>query len=589
MASLCLGAILYQDLILQHYFAPEDKVAAPYQSSRTQLGDHYYYYILSRKAVVKFNPFAENRQEQPFFHENSGLENIYPGALLVAGLLDAIAKLAPINWNLKMVLSLVFQVGFLFATALMAYALLRRDKPVPWIELVIFGFLLAYFCRGVIYGAYGGALTYPFTTPAFYYPDFLRLVNPQMTWAYFFVYLAALILYFENPGRKHYAFIIALSLLYGLFSIVLTATVILGLGLYGLSLLARERKIDIPLLGIGIALMASFLFARYQLDLFHQSAKGINLKTGDFIGIKFKYYYFFLLVFLPLIRKYLPPSTRSPLSWLYLAALLLGAVGESFHLGGRIWLRGSGIIVHFLVIYSIVEFARGAFADYWDSVKTRSVTAIVVLTSLTVVVFYALGTKLDGWHGYIEKDKGDVIEWLRSNSSRDDVVLSADLEDAYLIPLYTNAQPYVQLFDYSPLNLEQLMRRYFRALDLSGKKQEYLVEIMKFEKQQRTDIHNQLRKGADKRLDYDLYQAHAFYSEVMYYPYNKEVEHIFSTPEENLEFDQRLVSIAADSSAEELGHIDFVIHQKKHVNKYPDGYRIRFENNLYAVLSPAGS
>lgn len=587
IVALILACIFHQDVLLQHFTAPADKVAAPMQSSRTKFGDHYYYYILAKKAVLKLNPFVDDnaKQEQSFFYQNSGQENVYSGALLVAGLFDYIAHLLPIDWNMQTLIAFIFQTSFLFFSSLLVYIRLRDSKSVSWIELLIFGFLLAYYSRGVIYGVYAGSLTYPFTESPFYYPDFLRLVNPQITWAFALFYLTFLLSFFKKSDYKIYFLLIILSLCFGIFSIPLTVTMILGVGLYGIAILCNERKIDYYLLGLGVALICSFLYVRYQMDLFYSTEKGQNLQTGSLTDFKIKIHYFYLLIFLPLIRKFLPLEAKSPLTWLYVASIILGSICDSFALGSRIWLRGSAIFFHVLIIYALFELCRMVLSKYWDKFCSSNVLQLAILSLIITIVYVSLKPSNTGWYGYIEKDKAEVIEWFRINASRKDVIASPNLEDAYYIPQYTNSQPYVQLFDFSPLSFQELMRHYFQTLDLFGAQDRYLEKILTLEKKQLSLVSGQIESKPVQRVSYDDYQIYSFYAALIYYPYNKSIENIFLTPESNEEFHDRLMKVAAESKAANVGKIDFIIFEKNTGIHKPQGYLTRFENAQYEILS----
>ncbi|MGZ3774643.1 MAG: hypothetical protein ACXVCN_13045 [Bdellovibrio sp.] len=586
VVALCLGCIFQQDMLLKNFIAPDNRVAAPMQSSRTALGDHYYYYILSKKSILQLNPFIDSttKQEQPFFYQNSGQENIYSGGLIVAGLIDYAAKLLSDKWNTQVLLAFVLQAAFLFFAVLFVYIELRSKEPVHWVELLLFGFLVAFFCRGVIYGIYFGDLSYPFTESPFYYSDFFRLVNPQMSWAFILFYLALLIAYFKKPEIKFYTAVIVLSCLAGFFSIPLTVTVILGLGLYGLVILIKERKLNYPLLGVGFALLCSFLLVRYQMNLFYLTEKGQNLQTGYFLGLHVKAYYFYLLLLIPILRKFLAPEVKSPLTCLYVAALVFGSICDSFYLGSRIWLRGSGIFVHVFFIFALFEFGRTLLLAHWQKIRSYRIVPVVILLTLTAVVYYSLKPQFSGWYGYVEKDKSDVIEWFRSHAGRADVIGSPDFEDAYYIPQYTNSQPYIQLFDYSALPFRELINRYFQVLDMFGLQGKYLKEILLFNKNKFPNIVEQIEKKAE-RVDYQDYQTYSFYASIIYFPYNKALENIFANPAKNNQFHSEITEIAANEKASQAGKIDYLIYKKNSGMIKPLGYLTRFENAGYEILS----
>lgn len=588
LIALFLGAIFQQGAFWQHVFAPEDRVMAPIQSSRSPLGDEYYYNILSKKAPLRLeNLWSSDQDPESFFSKNSGLEYVYSGALLVAGLLDQVAQTVPITWPFKTLLSFILQASMLMAAVMTVYMTFRRNNRLPWIELLLFSFVWCYFMSGFMYAAYVGNISTFFTAQAIsYFPDILRLVNPQMGWAHAFFYTALLTTWHENPSRIKYIALIFTSLLSGVFSIPMTFMFIMGLGLFGFTTLIKEKKLDFPLLGIVIALLASFFYTYHQIQLSYLTEKGQNLMTGNFIGFKFKPHYFLLLVFLPLIRKQVPERAKSPLTWLYVAALLVGCINACFELGSRLWLRGTSAFAWLLIAYSLTEWVRVKCQGPWGRLVAKPFVPPVMALAVALMAFVALDVKFNHWSGYVEREKAEVIEWLRDNTTPKDIVLSADLEDAYFIPLYTKAQPYVQLFDYGVLTPTEAIIQYFQALDLVGLKDSYVSRITSYSRPRYTNDGISIVKKLDQRMPYDDYQTFAFYGVILYYPYTTSMRNIFASEENTKAFNEKMTLIAKNVKARDIQKIDYLILKKDTGMTAPTGYTLQFENALYQVMKP---
>ena len=139
--------------------------------------------------------------------------------------------------------------------------------------------------------------------------DFMRLVNPQMTWSIGLIYLGLLFSYCQNKTKGKYTILAAMSLVFGTFSIPLAVTLGFGLGLFFLLHLASRRTFDVKIFGLIMLLFASFLYARYQIQLFYDSFK-VGLTTGQFQGLIIRPQYFYLLVICPVIYRMTPkPSS----------------------------------------------------------------------------------------------------------------------------------------------------------------------------------------------------------------------------------------------------------------------------------------
>lgn len=560
----------------------------PIQSSRSPLGDEYYYNILSKKAPLRLETlWSSDRDPESFFSKNSGLEYVYSGALLVAGLLDHAAQAIPVTWPFKALLSFILQTSILMAAVMTVYMTFRRNDRFPWIELLFFSFIWCYFMSGFMYAAYVGNLSTFFTTQAIsYFPDILRLVNPQMGWAHAFFYTALLTAWYNKPTKTKYSALVFMSLLFGVFSIPMTSMFIIGLGFFGLITLIKDKKLDLPLLGICIALLASFFYTHHQVQQLYLTEKGQDLMTGNFVGLKLKPHYFLLLVFLPLIRKQVPERAKSPLTWLYMAALLIGCINECFELGSRLWLRGTSAFAWLLIAYSLTEWVRMKYQGPWDRLVAKPFVSPVIALAVAIAAFVALDVKFNHWSGYVEREKAEVIEWLRDNTTREDIVLSADLEDAYFIPLYTKAQPYVQLFDYGVLTPAEAIIHYFQALDLIGLKDSYVSRITSYSRPEYTNDGISIVKKLDQRMPYDKYQTFAFYGVILYYPYTSSMRNIFSSEEKTKAFNEKMVSMARNSKARDIEKFDYLILKKDTGMTAPTGYTLQFENALYQVMKP---
>lgn len=593
MIALFLSVVFQQDFIWQDLFAPQDKIMAPLQSSRTQLGDNYYYYILAKKAVLKLQtsllpPADESIKQQSFFYENSGLENIYSGALLIAGLIDQVAQHIPVDWNFQLALSFMLQLSLLLAGLLTAYTVLRGEtiSKISLSELAMYGFLWVFFCRGVLSGIYTGDPILPFFFPAInYYPDVLRIVSPQVSWGFGMFYIALVIGWFQNPTRSKYMGLILLSLCIGCISVAVMLTLAFGLGLYGLVYLLKNKKIHFPLLGIGLALLVSLLYARHQFGHFYLTEKGMSLQTGQFIKLHIALPCLVMLVFLPWVMKFLPENVQLPLGCLYVASLLLGAIAESFELGDRLWLRGAGAFVWFLLLYTLFAWARSIINSRWSKYVSGRYFNIAVCMALFAWAVVALNIQFSGWYNYIEKDKAEVISWLRARATLSDVVASADLEDAYFIPIYTTTQPYVQLRDYSSHVENEVLEHYFEILDLVGLKQRYVANILSYTNEMHDNLMHQIKLRPDPRIPYEHYQTYAFFGAVLYYPFTVTTKNIFASDKEHQEFKEKILRISNNSFSKNIGKIDYIIFKKNGGMKIPPGFEVRFDNASYQILS----
>ena len=194
-------------------------------------------------------------------------------------------------------------------------------------------------------------------------------------------------------------------------------------------------------------------------------------------------------------------------------------------------------------------------------------------------------TTLSGWHGYIERDKARVLSWLREHSSREEIVASADFEDSFLLPVYGNVQPYVELFDFSVVDYETRVERYFQVLDFNSEVEERLFGIKKYNVGSRNEMISAVARRSDERVDYDVYQAYAFFANLIYYPYSKKVNDIFSTTEKYNAFIKDLESIMLSATASESVGVDlWLVKKDAFIGRVP-GFEVRYQIGRYMILA----
>jgi len=591
LCALLLSVIFHQDLMLKYFQAPEGKVMAPLQSTRTQLGDNYFYYILSKKSLQRLNPFATEKQKEdrPFFHDLSGPEPVYASSLAIAGGMDAIAKSIPLPWNLQVTLSLILQLSLTFFALLMLYILLRGSyAPIPWLSMLLFGFLFTFFCQGALRAAYYGIPTVFFTTkPMSYYPDIMRLVSPQIYWAFGLGYLAIMARYITKPHWLTYLFILLLSLLSANISMAMNLTLIAGFCLWGAYQLTFQRRIDWSLIVIGLVLSAAFLYNRHLMQLFYETEIGQEIGIGIFKGLKVKFHYLLGVIFIPFIRSQLPQNARlrDMLTCMYIGALLIGFACDSVNLGSRLWLRGAGVYVWFLLLFACFQWCNSTFPDLITRSKKTMIGSISGPFAIALACYLALPVNTNEWYGFIEAEKAQLIEWLNENTTHDDIVLSADLEDAYLLPIYTPVQPYVPLFDYGTYPIDPLLQRYFHALKISNQTHRFGA-LLSFVKQDMIDVLRRHENRSEKRIDNGTYQEYAFFNGILYHPYTQSTHDIFDGLEQHMAFIARLRA-AFEKAPETIDkEVDYVLINKNLNMRYDAPHEVMIDTGNYQILKP---
>ena len=589
ITALLLSAMFHQDLILKHIFTPENRVTAPLQSSSVQLGDHYYYYILSMKSSDRLLANMNLKEENTFQSKNSGLENVFAGALLTAGVIDAFAKLLPLPWNIEVTISLVLQTSILFFCLLVFYKLINFRREVPILEYFMFGFLWALASYGVIRGIYIGSFSYIFTSNPFPgYPDFLRTVNPQLGWAAGILYISVLYKFYSTENTRHLPICIGMSLIMGFFSISITATMLLGLGLFGLVRLVQNKTLDYQLVIIGLSLLISFFSVYYLMIEFRATEKGLSLNTGSFNELSFKWHFLYLATVIPLIYLLFDSKTRWLLISLYTGALLIGLTCNSFELGSRIWLRGAGFIT--LSVLILITFRLLAWVNKpirFNSGDKMKVATIVVPVACTYLIYLLMPLNQKDWHYNMQQSKAEVITWIKENTKPNSYVASEDLQDAYYLPIYTDVTPFVQLYDYSTVKHQTLLENYLLVMKVLKKETELLQRLSEFELSKRRDHLKYVLGSSSLRQDYEFYQTYAFFSGLLYYPYTSEFKNIFSNQDHKAKLLNQLKAIIETIDIARIQRVDYLIKLNDLSSNSIDGFEVVYSNSDFEILKSA--
>ena len=586
LTALLLSAMFHQDLLTKHILTPENRVTAPLQSSSVQLGDHYYYYILSKKSYERLLVNLNLRDDDTFQSQNSGLENVFAGALLTAGSVDTIAKLLPLPWNIEVTISLVLQTSLLFSFLLLLYKSVNSHRLVPVFELFIFGFVWAIASYGVIRGIYIGRISYIFTSNPFPgYPDFLRTVNPQLGWAAGVLYLSVLYKYYSTDKASSYPLCIGMSLIISYFSVSIAATMLLGLGLFGLIRLWQTKKLDHQLLIIGLCLFFSFCSVYYLMSEFRATEKGLSLNTGSFNELSLRWHFLYLAAFLPLIYLLFDLKTKWLMISLFTSAFLVGFVCDSVELGSRIWLRGAGFITLSILLLTVFKlFLLLIKAIHLNTGNQKRIA--VALTSLGCVylIYWLAPIDEKDWHYNMSQTKADVITWITNNTEPKSLIASEDLQDAYYLPIYTSATPFVQLYDYSTYDHETLLTNYLLVMKALGKEPTLIEQIGSFDLNKRREHLKYVLSSNDQPQDYVAYQTYAFYAGLLYYPYTSEFKQIFSTNEEKAQFVDEINTKMQQLDVAQLQQVNYLIKVKSEKRVSIEGFETVYSNRDFEIL-----
>lgn len=561
--ALLISVFLNQDRVIRTFFNDNDKHAVPIASSRTFLGDEYYYYgaatdSLKLGLVSKDKVYSTN--------------NILFGSLVSTGLINVFCQNLIGSSDIAVLVSLILQTFLLVLATIYAVKIIGRYDNKQSLWLGFWAFITLILTDYFILNSYEGAVH--LRTLLSYYPNILRVVNPQMGWAFGLFYFAVLFSYLEKDTLFRFLFLLVLSLVFSSFSPSLCLTMLLTMTIMFIWNYLISKTINYFYLTLIICLFISFLFNYAQLHNFQTSAKGLEIGTGVINGIVFKPHYFiFLFLILPIVHYYKDKSLFL-LASLLISSITIAAFCETMHLGERLWIRGAGLYVWLICIILISNWLKGKR-------DTRVFSAIGILF-LSLWTYYLLPHQFDNDYGYIKTDKWIMLDWINRNIPSNSVIMSEDLEFSFLLPIYTLSKPFIPLFGQSSLSIEDTVKRYYYTLEQYGTKEQVRRNLKSFSIQK--SIQNLQTVNSGKELDDNSFTENVFFNYVIYYPFTKFSASVFSSKEQTDDFFSILDKWSTDQYSEQI-QPDYIIIKPVQLPRFNLNTQVVFKTDKYILLT----
>ena len=602
IVSIFISAVIQQDHIIRYKFHPQDKEAIVVQSNRTYLNDNYHYYITIKQTIGKYSyMFKLLKMDPRLFGQKASIfggtvSSVFMGALSVAATIDYFLARIVHRANLAVLLSFIFQSSMVIFAFLLAFGALIQ-KSMSWFTMLMVGFLTAIFLDPFLVCSYNG-----FSNLSHYYnaifasePNILRLVNPQMGWMFALLYLATLLFYLKLKKPLLYWILLFSSILLGLFSLHLAATLVVAMTIYLVIYWLKIKRLNLHFFGLLFLLFLSLIFSYSQLYAFSGTAMGQELGVGGYLSLVVKWHYLYFLILIPFICYSLSGETKYFMVALLMASIIIGMLCDSVHLGSRMWVRGAGIYVWLILVFIaanyIIQKVTLLYVYLNNKMKGCVFTPAVLFVQASIVVFCVfyvntlLHINLQSSYGFIDKDKWSVLEWLGQKENYGKIVASENIEDSFLLLAYTKSHPVVLLYTTSNLSHQEIISRYFYVLSVFGDTDRYMRLIKEYKYEDLLYFWNYVAKKSNVLFPYDQYQANAFYTMLIYYPYTSSYKEIFTNVSERKRFNASLRK-AADNAPKTQYYYDYILIDKRHNKniKYDPKYKI-FENKTYLIIS----
>jgi hypothetical protein len=521
VAALSLALLLHIDVVINHFHTSSEKVGVLISGPRTDVGDGYYYFTLLKHAPERFNN-ESIRSDDPDGGDHRNINTIsssYATALIASNLLYQVAEfLAPTSRSALLFTSIMLTTVFALSFAIFVLTLqYEKCQLNPFSVFVLMALGLVFvgtYAAGIHFGKFvwGSAIIDSYTT---------RLVNPPMFWSVGLIAGAFIIRWIRSNNLSDFIATLILVALVGLFSISVSATLIFALGMTSVFEYFSTRKISKQFTGIFIVAVAALAWNMLGFYTYKTSVLGQDLRHGDFLTPVFTWQHLLILGMVPLLWRSLGRERVFVIS-LVLSSIVIGLVCESFHLGGRLWLRGSVIFEWVIIVFLTINLISVWITPNSTKLVGKLWPKLITVTISVLIMFFLQQPDTNSWKGFISRDKWEIYDWMDKHLPVASVVVSSDIEDAFLLPIYTTSKPLYTMRGLTNRSLDESLRRYLYNMTLFERKDQTIEQLLQLKQ---ADVDNYIKFVYNNpQMPYIHVTADVviFLHLVVYYAYSKD-------------------------------------------------------------------
>jgi hypothetical protein len=585
LSALVVATLLHSGALLRHFHDASEKTALLISGPRTDVGDNYYYFSMLRHAPERMQP-KQVRLGDPDGGDQRNVNPVsdaYAAALYVGHALYRVAAAFTATSREAVLLTSILNTAFLaFCFAAFLATLLGGALRSRWFFVLVIAYVGMVFVDAFGNSLYFGRL-YWANNLLTYYSNALRLVNPALFWAAGMGAAAFIVRFIRGERTGDFLAAVALAGLTGLFSISVGATLALALGLAIALEALRNRTIHWRLVGIALAATAGLAWSYLQLNAYTSTPLGQELRHGEFLGINPKWHFLLLMGLIPFVWRTLDKD-RVFVAALVVSTMIVGMFCESFHLGSRLWLRGAVVYAWAIVVFVVVRIALRRLASGKGAGRSRLRWQAAAVVSMIVFVYQAQKPDVGSWKGFIEREKWELLDWMDQHLTGGSVVASGDIEDVFLLPIYTRAKPLYAMYGLTNRSLDDELRRYFYTMRLFGRDRQILDSVLSLRQEDATGYVKYVMGRVPAPVKGDAADAIIFLELVVYHAYVNTFSNALVDPMQH-QLLERLLRSRAEEASKLSYSFDYAIVES---GKPPPlgllGWPVVFRSSRYFIL-----
>ncbi len=586
ICALGVAALLHTDVLLRHFAAPSDKAGLVISGPRTDLGDNYYYFTMLRHVRERLSgePVRPTDPDGGDHRYVNAVSDAYAAALYAGNALYLGAVALTPSSRDAVLLTSVFQTAVL-ALSLWFFLVSLGDGLFArkWFVCFVLMYAGLVFVDAFGNSVYLGRIAYWNDDLLTFRSNPRRMVNPTMFWAAGLAAAGFLVRWFRDERRHDLILAIVFSIITGLFSISVGATLLLALGLSVAFDVLVKRRVSLPLAGIALAVMMAVTWSYLQLRSYSITALGQELRHGVFVGLTIKWQFVLMFALCPLALWNLGKE-KVFVAALIVSATIVGMFCASFYLGDRLWVRGAVIYVWAIALFAVARLVIVGVARLNKPQRVGVWVKIAVVALMIGFVWRAQQPDVRTWKGFVSHDKWQLIAWIDEHVATGSVVASADIEDAFLLPIYTSARPLYAMYGLTTRTMNEELRRYFYNMSLFDRDQRTISSVLAVRQKDIYRYHGHVM--GDVALPYrgQVEDSVIFLELVAYQAYVVSLSNALSDPVQHEQF-ERIVRERAAEAAKLTYAFDYaVVDNEQPLPERFAKWSVVYSNGRYSIL-----
>ena len=585
LIATIVSSTLHASYVLKSFDTNSDRVSVLISGPRTDIGDNYYYYsILKNFHDIYSAPIVRKNDSDLADHRiTNGISKTFATSLFAGELIYKIAGLLTKSSNEYALITSILLTAVLYISI---FQFLSAFSSLDNQDFYVLSF---YSIVGILFVDYVGLSTftnnYSWIDHLFTYrSNTTRIINPNVFWAIGLLASLCIGLWLSKNNNKYYLSGVALTILTGLNSIALSLPLLAAIFIVFLVSIIKKNGRSLMVFGLLVAITIPLLYNYYLFYTYSITDLGSQLKHGNFLGLHFKMNFFYFLPIALGIYFLGAKHTKLFLITVFITSLIVGVISESIDLGSRLWIRGVVIFGWLIFLIACIQLSlmiKKRYSPFSVWFKAISFACIITLFFLTI---HEQKINPASWSGYLPKDKWNAMRWMNINVPKNSIIAVGNIEDAYLLPIYTSTKPIYTMYSITNRTINQESVRFWYNMRLFDQDQALFDELISIKQSDIDSYMEIVSSNPTAPLIGIKFDAIIYLKLILYYPHSKEYSNIYKNSEEFKKFINE-VSFAREKALHSHFDVDYALIQNNHkLPKSFHGWPTLYSNPSYSIV-----